>query len=209
MPRSSWFDALTVVQQQDQHAWLATLPSPIERIANFGCLSGSEPFALLWTLNAKEVTVIDIEAKFLQEIDAQTSVLQARCPESLRGRVINQLCRDMTTYIPELRDDSFDLAYCSNVLYALPLQGDPQALDRGVDQMVRILKPGGFLIAVEPKFGAQFQTRDLGFAGIQITVPIPISEATDMAPVFASNPLLRYVLPSSPPNSYCYRKLTE
>ncbi len=206
MPKSRWFDALSVVNQEEAHSWLAGIPKPINRIANFGCWAGSEPLALLWTLGANEITVVEIEQKFLGELDEQISILEARFPESLKGLVIRRLCRDMTIFIPELSDSYYDLVYTRDTLYALPYQGGEQALGRALDQTFRILKPGGFLVVVEPKFGATFETRESGFPGIPITVPIPISEPQDMSPIFMSKGFQRYDLQDCPPYAYCFAK---
>lgn len=104
MTHESWFDSLIVVGQREHYSWLANLPSQVDHIANFGCWSGSEPFALMWTLNAKEVMVVEIEEKFIEELREQFQIVNQRYPESLNGCIINSICRDMTKSIPELPD---------------------------------------------------------------------------------------------------------
>ncbi len=194
---------------RERLSWLANLPSRVERIANFGCWSGGEPFALLWTLDAKEVTVVEIEGKFIEGLREQLEIVELQYPESLRCRSVTPLCVDMTSPIPELPDRYFDLAYCEDVLYTLPLGGDTGPLERGILQMIRVVKPNGFVIAVEPKFGAKFETRKLEGLGIAISTPVQISEPKDMSDLFSSHGLRKIDIPSCPPHAYCYQKINQ
>jgi SAM-dependent methyltransferase len=209
MTRESWFDSLTTVGLLKHHSWLANLPSRVERIANFGCWSGSEPFALMWILDATEVMVVEIEEKFIGELREQIEIVSHRYPESLQGRAINYVCRDMTGALPKLPDRHFDLAYCEDVLYTLPIQRDSGALERGILQMIRVVKPNGFVIAVEPKFGAEFQTQKSEILGIDISLPVPITEPKDMSDLFSSKGLRKLEIPGCPPYTYCYQKGEE
>ena len=151
MVHASWFDNLRVIGLREHHSWLTNLSSQVNRVVNFGCWSSSEPFALMWTLDAHEVTVIEIEKKYTEDLNEQIEMVTMICPESLQGREVKYLLRDMTRPIPELPDRYFDLAYCEDVLYTLPHQGVSGALERGLQQMFRVVKPGGFIIAVAPK----------------------------------------------------------
>jgi SAM-dependent methyltransferase len=203
---SQWFDALTVVAQREAYSWLAAIPSSVAKIANFGCWSGSEPFALLWTLNAKELVVVEIEQRFLDDFNQQQELVAKLHPHSLRGRLVSSLCRDMTRPIPELADSHFDLAFCQDVLYSVAIQGGQSALERGIQQMVRVVSPGGLVIAVEPKFGVEFQTRTVEGSSIPISLPIPITEPQDMTPLFSGRNLNEVRIPGSPPCTYSFRK---
>ena len=118
MIQKSWFDSLMKLGLRKQHSWLANLPSKIEYIANFGCWSGGEPFSLIWTLDAKEVMVVEIEQKNLKELFKEHDIVRSRYPESLQERTIKTVCRDMTKPLPELPNQHYDLAYCENVLYS-------------------------------------------------------------------------------------------
>lgn len=209
MTHESWFDSLIVVGLREHHSWLADLPSRVDRIANFGCWSGGEPFALMWILDAKELMVVEKEDKSIEELRKQIQIVRLRYPESLQGRVINYVCRDMTKPIPELPDRYFDLAYCEDVLYSLPLQGGAEALERGIMQMIRVVKPNGFIIAVEPKFGAKFNSQKSEVLGINISLPVRISEPKDMSDLFSSKGLWKLEIPSCPPYTYCYQKNNE
>jgi SAM-dependent methyltransferase len=207
MIQESWFDSLTVAGLRQYYSWLRNLPSPVGRIANFGCWSGSEPFALMWTLDAKEVMVVEIDDQFIKTLNEQTEIVTIRYPESLQDRVVNHVCRDMTNHLPELADGYFDLAYCEDVLYTLPLRDGSEALERGILQMIRVVKPNGFIIAVEPKFGAEFETRKV--LGVDMHVPIRISEPKDMSSLFSSKGLRKLDIPSCPPYTYCYQRNVE
>jgi SAM-dependent methyltransferase len=202
MIQESWFDSLTMIGLRDHLSWLANLPSRVERIANFGCWSGGEPFALIWTLDAKEVMVVEIEEKFIDEFRKQIDIVSHRYPESLQGRVVNYVCRDMTKPLPELPDQSYDLVYCEDVLYTL--QGNTEVLERGIAQMIRVVKPNGFIVAVEPKFGAQFETRIV--LGVPMSVPNTASEPQSMNGLFSSKGLKKIEVSGCPPYAYCYQK---
>ena len=206
MIRDAWFDSLRTVGLREQHGWLAQLPARVERIANFGCWSGCEPFALMWILDASEVMVVEKEEKYIEELNNQFEIVNHRYPESLQGRAINSVCCDMTQPIPELTDGYFDLAYCENVLYTLPIQGGLDALERGIRQMIRVVKPNGFVVAVEPKFGAKFETQRCDALGIDISLPVRISEPEDMSHLFSSSGLRKLGVPGYPPYTYCYQK---
>jgi SAM-dependent methyltransferase len=207
MIKESWFDSLTVVGLRGQHSWLANLPSRVERIANFGCWSGSEPFALIWTLDAIEVMVVEKEEKNLNELVEQIDIVKHRCPESLQERTLEYVCRDMTEHLPELPDQYFDLAYCEDVLYILQLHGGAKAVERGISQMIRVVKPNGFIVAVESKFDAKFETRKV--LGVDMAVPIRLSEPKDMSSLFVSKGLRKLEIPSCPSYTYCYQRISE
>jgi SAM-dependent methyltransferase len=206
MIREAWFDILITVGLREQHRWLASLPARVKRIANFGCWSGCEPFALMWTLDASEVMVVEKEEEYIEELNNQFEIVSHRFPESLQGRVINSICRDMTQPIPELIEGYFDLAYCENVLYNLPIQRGSDALERGIWQMIRVVKPDGFIVAIEPKIGAQFETQSCDFFGKEISLPVRISEPEDISHLFSSGGHRKLVISGCPPYSYCYQK---
>ena len=206
MIQESWFDCLkmpTIFGLREDYSWLGNLPSRIERIANFGCYSCVEPFKLIWTLDAKEVMVVDIEERNIEELHNKEDIIKQRIPESLQERKIKCVCGDMTTPLPELLDQYYDLAYCEDVLYTLQ---NIDALERGISQMIRVVKPNGFILAVESKFGVQFETWKLGKP---IIPPVPISEPKDMSALFSSKGLKKVEISGCPPYTYCYRKNQE
>lgn len=203
MIQESWFDYLkmsAIFGLREDYSWLGNLPSQIERIANFGCYSCIEPFKLIWTLDAKEVMVVDIEERYIEGLRNKEDEIKQRIPESLQERKIKYVCGDMTTPLPDLPDQYYDLAYCEDVLYTLQ---NIDALERSISQMIRIVKSNGFIVAVESKFGVQFETWKLGKP---IIPPVPISEPQDMSALFSSKGLKKVEVSGCPPYTYCYRK---
>ena len=202
----AWFDRLCIARTREHYAWLSQLPSPVNTIANFGCWSGAEPFALMWTLNAREVVVIEIEDDYLTTLADEIERIRRMQPGSLADRKIHPLCRNMCIRIRDLPDDAFDLAFCENVLYTLPLQEPSADVAAAIHQMIRVVKPGGFIVAVEPKFGAIFETRRFDLAGIPIAISIPASEPEDMSARFASDSLERIQVADAPHYAFCFQK---
>lgn len=203
MIQESWFDYLKmppIFGLREDYSWLGNLPSKIERIANFGCYSYVEPFKLIWTLDAKEIMVVDIDERNIEGLHNKEDIIKQHIPESLQNRKINGVCGDMTTPLLELPDQYYDLAYCEDVLYTLQ---NIDALERGILQMIRVVKPNGFIIAVESKFGVQFETWKLGKP---IFPPVPISEPKDMSTLFSSKRLKKVEISCCPPYTYCYKK---
>jgi ubiquinone/menaquinone biosynthesis C-methylase UbiE len=204
MVKESWFDSLTMIGLRDHHLWLANLPIEVKCIANFGCMSGSEPFALLWVLDAQEVTVVDIDEKFLRKGREQKEIITIRCPESLQNRVVNFVCGDMTELLSEIPDQYFDLAYCKDVLYILKLQGGTGSVERGISQMIRVVKPNGLIVAVESKYDAKFETQKV--LGVDMPIPVRLSEPKDMSPLFESKGLKKLEIQNRPQYTYCYQR---
>lgn len=157
--------------------WLSPLRAFVEHIADFGCWGGSEPFALLWTLDAAEVVVIEKARANLAKFEEELEKLEVTTPSALVERNIQTVVADMSSRIPALTPDYFDLAFCENVLYYMA--SDPTAVQAAVNEMVRVTKIGGWVIAVEPKFGAQFETVEQNIFGVKLTVPQQISEPKD------------------------------
>jgi SAM-dependent methyltransferase len=206
MIQESWFDCLkmpSIFGLREDYSWLGNLPSQVERIANFGCYSCVEPFRLIWTLDAKEVMVVEIEARNIEELRNKEDVVKQRIPESLEEHKIKCICGDMTSPLPELPDQYYDLAYCEDVLYSFQ---NIDALEHGISQMIRVVKPNGFIVAVESKFGVRFETQK---SGITTYPPVPISEPKDMSDLFSSKGLKKVELSGCPPFTYCYRKNEE
>ncbi len=204
--QQDWFDVLQVIRSREHYSWLSGIPDPIERIVNFGCWSGSEPFALLWTLDANEIAVIEIEEKFLKDLVEQIEIIHTKQPGSMQGRTITYICCDMTMPILDLQDQYFDLAYCEDVLYSLLIQGGSAAVDQGIQQMIRVVKQTGFIVAVEPKYGVNFQTRKSDSSVLPISLPVPLNEPDDMTDRFSSKRLNKYAIPNSPTYAYCFQK---
>lgn len=205
MNKESLFNNLQIQNRYKHYTWLINLPLQIKRIANFGCSSCVKPFAFLWILDAKEVMVVDFAEEAIKDLCEEIEIVTNRCPESLQGRNITPICRDMTHSLPELPDLYFDLAYCEDVLYTLPLQGGAKKLEQAINQMIRVIKPNGLLIAVEPKFGVTFQTEEDKTLGIHLSTGIPITEPIDMSEIFLSKNLKKLEISKCPAYTYCYQ----
>lgn len=193
-PSTKWFNSLSQVCSREDHLFLENLPIKIKRIVNFGCKSGSEPFALLWTLNASEVMVIEIEKENIDALQQELDIVGHRHPESLQGRKVDFLCLDMSQNIPALPSHYFDLAYCRNTLYFMQKQYN--TLNNAVRQMARVIKPGGFIVAVEPYFGVELDEQKG-----------ELSEPEDINYLFISTGLTKVDISGFPPFSYCYQKI--
>jgi SAM-dependent methyltransferase len=199
-----WFDSLTQIGLREHLLFLANLPTQVERIANFGCWSGDEPFALLWTLNSSEIVVVEIKQEHIKTLQEEMDIISHRYPQSLQERTVNVLCRDMSQSIPELPSEYFDLAYCENVLYNL--QKQPDALEYAISQMLRVTKQGGYIIAVEPKFGVEYKRQEIEFVGKKIPRFYPLNEPRDMSPLFESKGLTKIDVTECPDFAYCYQR---
>ena len=206
MSIEEWFNELHIPNQRDHYSWLAELPHSHNRIATFGCMSGCEPFALLWILDAHEIMVVEVEEEYIGELNEQKYILNKLYPESLQGRLIESLCRDMRFPVPDLPDQYFDLAFCEDVLYALDIHGGTIDVNKGIEQMMRVVKPTGLIVAVESKYRAKFETRTSKTLGIPITVPVQKSEPENMHELFVSKGLKRLEVHGQPPYSYCYQR---
>ncbi len=141
----------------------------VERIANFGCWcevddfwednpvfsGGVEPFNLLWVFDASEIVVLDKEAQHIKAFQRKLAAWQQANPESLWGRSISTIVADMTSpTIPDLPTEYFDLAYCFNVLYYMNAGGsDNEQVNAAISTMKRAVRPGGYVLVVEPKMG--------------------------------------------------------
>lgn len=168
--------------------WLKPIDSFVSNIIDFGCwaVSGtvcSEPFALLWVLNADRVVVIEKEPdhihnakKRLQHIRSQHSFFadyHVTFEESdmCDGEVATRYC------------DKFDLAYCHNVLYYM--QQNLDDFQKAIHTMQRVVNRGGWFIAVEENVSSGEITR-----------------------FFRPDEWGKVDLRNMPDCSYCYRKLS-
>lgn len=190
MKRWQVIDSRGICLEYD-YSWLKPIQESVVNIVDFGCWATdggtcSEPYALLWTLQAKKVVVVDKNLIYIQNARArletdrkQHSYFKEYNVEFLEG--------DMTSQMADLQSDYFDLAYCKNVLYNM---GDNnKALQSAISEMVRTIRSGGFIVAVEPKFRADF------------------GKPEDMSIYFDNKGLVKVHLEDDPLCSYCYQKL--
>jgi len=143
-----WFGELTKVNAREHFKWLLPLRGSVDCAANFGAHS-SDPIALMWTLDATQLSVIEIEDEHIARVQEEWERLDKINHACLEGRFPSFVTADTSTPIRELLSDHFDLAYCEEVLYIM--DADPQRVERAVRQMVRVVKLGGWIIADESR----------------------------------------------------------
>ena len=197
----NWFTYLHATGLEEHFKWLKQLSALVETIANFGCCS-NEPFALLWTLDAMEIKVIEKNPKNLQEWPIPTRKeleeikhLQGR---PLQGRSVEFIVADMSMAVADLLPNHFDLAYCEEVLYNM--DSDLQMVQNAVNEMARVvIKPGGWVIAIESQIGAKSVEDG----------PLRYGNPIDISSLFETAGLIRTDLDGAPEWSYCYRKFSS
>lgn len=184
-----WFQNLAMgADYGSDFIWLAQLATTIDNIANFGCWS-PEPFALLWILDATHITVIEKEEKRLTGPKEILEILKQQNPECLEGRSVEFLPPgDMIA--AELPFGHFDLAYCERVMTNME---DDQEIQLAIDKMAKVVKPGGWVIAVESMPAKQGNPR-----------PREV-----FAAMFGKAGLTEERLSNAPEDAYCFRRLSD
>ena len=204
----SWFEQLHTVDLEYHFKWLAQLSGTVESIVDFGCWNSSEPFALLWAVDATQVKVIEKEEKNLAEPREELERLRNINLGCLEGRSVEFVVADMSSMVAELPSDHFDLAYCENVLYFM--QSDLPKVQEAINEMARVVRPGGWVIAIETKIGAKFEEVVDEFAsklfGHTQTRFVRVSDPMDISELFRIARLVHYGLDGAPDWSYCYKK---
>ena len=209
------FQELHTAGLKERFKWLAQLSTSVDSLVSFGCWS-SEPFALIWTLDAVEAKVVELREKHLtkpkEELERlKQSNLVTNHPlfGCIDGRSLEFIVEDMTTEIDRLPSNHFDLVYCEDVLYQIQLQsGDLTKVQGAINEMARVVRPGKWVIAVEPKIGAEVEEVTNEFlsrlSGREVTQHMVRSEPIDISSLFEA--LDREDLCDAPDWSYCYRK---
>lgn len=192
--------------------WLTPLGPSVVSVADFGCWRGNEPFALLRTLEATEIVVVDRDSEGLSRAKDRLDELKATRPGAMRGRTVRFVQADMTARVTRLPSCHFDLAFCSNTLYQIGLgEIDPgcQRVQDAINEMARVTKPGGWVIAVEERMGAHEGLPDNSNTVPcgRFNIPINVGETQDISSLFEAAGLVRCDCPVDAPCwSYCYRK---
>lgn len=200
-----WFYLVSRTNIYQYYAWLVPLARSVERIADFGCWEGEEAFTLLWALDASQVTVIEKKEEHLGNLRKRLLQIRDKAPLSMEGRHIEVIEADMTKQVEQLQSGCFDLAFCKDVLYDIPIHGSLQDVQYAVSEMARVVKPGGYVIAVEGDVYAEYEgfEKDPIFA---VQRPKPKGEPVDIHPMFAAAGLVRSELINAPQGAYIYRK---
>jgi ubiquinone/menaquinone biosynthesis C-methylase UbiE len=191
---STWFEHLRTVCLRNKYAWLSILKGSINSIADYGCWS-SEPYALLWTLDASEIIVVEKKLANLDAAKEDLEILMSSVPASMAGRDIKFFVADMTSMVKGLFTNSVDLAFCQDVLYQIYEDNqDLSDVQNTLNEMTRVVKPGGWVIAVEPEIGTKIEP------------PCRVSDPIDISPLFQKMALIKTILEGAPEWSYCYKK---
>jgi len=170
-----------------EYEWLKPLQPYVDSIVDFGCwategFTCSEPDALLWTLEATRVVVVDIEQEYIRNAKEWLETTRAKHPY-FKEYNLRFIVGDMTK--DEMKDElhkcDFDLSYCQDVLYNM--KDSSERLQNAINEMARVVKPGRWVIAVEPK------------------IPRDISRLFDDAGLVRDSRLK-----DAPDGAYCYSK---
>lgn len=201
----NWFTRLEQAQVEREHAWMIPFSATVDTIANFGCWRGVEPFALLWTLDATEVMVVEKKKKHEIEFNKKMNYLKRSCPESLFGRKVDFVLADMTEKVNSVPSAYFDLAYCRDTLYYM--QDDPLLLEEAIKEMVRVVKEGGLLVVVDSKYKARYEKQRKHLINeFAFDENALIAEPKDMSHLFDKANLVNVTIENLPHYTYCYRK---
>lgn len=173
-----------------KYEYLGPLQASVDTIADFGGLATvaaptcSEPYALLWTLNATSVTVIDKNPEHIRNAREWLRITRESNPY-FNDYNLEFIVGDMTGGIDALDDSDFDLSYCQNVLYNM--QHSWEELQSSINEMARVVRPGGWVIADESIKGEN-------------------GDPVDIGRLFEMAGLCEERLENTRANAYCYKK---
>lgn len=191
--KAEWYDQFGIKEIK----WLLDMGIRAEKIVDYGCWQGEEVFQLLWTFDATEIRVVEINENHLTNLDNNMILLKLRCPDSLEGRYIKSINADMSLPIPELPIDYFDLGFCSNVLYFM--EQDYEQIQRAINEMAKAIRSGGYIVAHEPKMGVEYE-----LAEGSLLLPIPLNDPVNISHLFVAAGLI--AKPSPYYHLYVYQK---
>ena len=198
-----------------EYEWLKPLAPSVDYVVDFGCWvsdldagTSSEAYALLWTLEAARVVVVDRQPKNIENAQSWLETAREEHPY-FRDYDLLFVVGDMTnTRLPEttdaLEENGFDLSYCRAVL--CNMYASPTALKSAIDTMASVVKPGGWVIAMEPRMGVEHEQKPCDLFGGKISVPVPLGQCRDIGRYFEAAGLVSVDLDGAPGCSYCYQK---
>lgn len=190
--------------------WLKPLRSCISSIADFGCSASeaktcSQSYALLWTLEATRVVVVDKDPEHICYAQKWLETYRTKHPYFKKYN-LEFVVGDMTGRIDGLNEGEFELSYCQNVLYIVHKEKDLKGTQNAIDEMIRVVKPGGWVIAIEPKIGAGFEDVPIDCFGGKLSLPCQKSDPIDISWLFEAAGLVRVSIDGASKWAYCYRK---
>lgn len=160
--------------------WLKQLSDTMDKLITFGC-GGSEPFALLWILGANEIKVVEKDANRLTEPIEELELLKRQYPATYKQDTVDFIIADMSVPLHQIPSDYFELAFFESVLYYM--EKDIEVLQSAINQMARVVRPGGWVIAIEHKF-----------------------EQEEINKLFGATGLMLITCPQAPPSAHCFKK---
>lgn len=189
--------------------WVKSLQSRVYSIADFGCWASeaktcSQPYALLWTLEATRVVVVDKDPEHICYAQKWLETYRTKHPY-FKEYNLEFVVGDMTGRIDGLNEGDFELSYCKDVLYIIYEQKGLEEIQNAIKEMTRAVKPGGWVIAVELKIGAKFEDAPIDLFGGK-SLPRQVSDPIDISRHFEVAGLVRVSVDGAPKWSYCYRK---
>jgi len=211
-----WFQQLQTGSLKGRLDWLAPLSTAVDGLVSFGCCS-SEPLALMWILDVSEAWVVELKDEHLNTLREDLENLQrlnlvgsSAVFGCIDGRSIRFIVGDMTRR-SSLPSSHLDLAYCEDVLYDIHRKSrDLATVQSAVNEMTRVVRRGGWVIAVEPKIGLQEQELPNDFLSRLCRRPVPhivpTGQPIDIGPLFEAAGLVKMSLSGAPKWSYCYKK---
>lgn len=173
--------------------WLLQLRPSYKAVANFGCNIGYETIALSWLLNAEEAIGIDKDANSIRQAQSKVRTIEEDTrstsqyfhygliqDNNAREAVQNLLqlfsCKVLPSFVEndaanavDLKDNHFDLVYCERFLYHFTCAKELSTREQiigVVQEMKRVTKPGGFIIAIEPRICSPDGQRPVDLTGI-------------------------------------------
>jgi len=167
MPGLEKYFRENILLDKEKYQWLvkrvAELNVQVRRIASFGCGQGQETFALAWMLGASEAAGVDKEAQNVHNAHSTLKTIQSiiwakgvpnEAPAFLKAYHLEQAVQfyqgDFVKRT-QLLSDYYDIAFCDFVLYHIWLdQGGESKTQEAVNEMTRVVRPGGIIATREP-----------------------------------------------------------
>ena len=172
--------------------WLAQINVQPRIVADFGCHIGDETFGLIWVVDATEAVGIDMKSSAIQQarnslrsiredIELAERMLtyhtdmvapddlewwRSQVPDFLKRHDFPEFMEGDVTRPTDLPDDHFGLAYCRYVLYHICGELDElgtKDVQAAIREMARVVKPGGWVVAIEPTQPSLTDNRLLDF----------------------------------------------
>ena len=185
--------------------WLSVLEKFVKKLIVFGCWASdelttcAESYALTWILEADKVFVVDKNENYIRNGEIWLENTRSQYP-FFNSYNLNFYVGDLLKWNLNLPSDYFDLAFCRDVLYYI---GDiPNGLKVAIGEMKRVIRPEGWIIAIEEKIGVEYEIVTGGI----IDNRIPKNDPKDISSIFLELGLNRYQIKNIPDYTYVFQK---